>query len=70
MPTISIFLRKADVDVWKSIENKSEWMHERLIDHVGTPKKIINPKDIQTVVGGIDFCKHAYAKGLCKYGCS
>lgn len=30
MPTLSVFFRKDDVDKWKSIENKSEWLHSHL----------------------------------------
>lgn len=30
MPTISVFIRKDDLDKWKQLENKSQWLHERL----------------------------------------
>lgn len=30
MPTISIFIRKDDLPLWQELENKSEWLSERL----------------------------------------
>lgn len=30
MPTLSVFFRKDDVPRWKRLENKSEWLHDKL----------------------------------------
>lgn len=30
MPTLSVFIRKGDVDKWKAVPNKSEFMHQAL----------------------------------------
>lgn len=30
MPTISVFFRKADLETWKRIPNKSQWLHDAL----------------------------------------
>lgn len=49
MPTISVFIRKDDLDKWKKLENKSAWLHERLNNTVYKDKDYIikeNPKII------------------------
>lgn len=30
MPTVSVFIRKEDLPAWKALENKSQWLHEKL----------------------------------------
>lgn len=30
MPTVSVFIRKGDLEKWKALENKSKWLHEHL----------------------------------------
>jgi hypothetical protein len=30
MPRVNIYIRKEDVDKWDAIENRPEWIHEKL----------------------------------------
>lgn len=30
MPRVTVYIRQADLEAWQSIENKSQWIHERL----------------------------------------
>lgn len=30
MPQVTVYIRQEDMDAWRAVERKSEWMHERL----------------------------------------
>lgn len=30
MPQVTVFVRKADIEKWRALENKAEWLHEKL----------------------------------------
>jgi hypothetical protein len=57
MPTLSVFIRKEDVDKWKALENKSEFMHNALNVNDGFVQEIESynwkPKTLTANVGTI-----------------
>lgn len=40
MPRFNIYIRKQDLEAWDKIQNKSQWIHIKLLES-GTPQKII-----------------------------
>jgi hypothetical protein len=72
MPTLSVFIRKDDVDKWKALENKSEFLHNSL-NHIADQIKVIKtPYDAKKIIKDEKICKHGYpANGWsCKFGCT
>jgi len=82
MPQVTVYIRNEDLDKWKSIVKKSEFIHESLNlfnssvpeswypevrKEIKSVEKIINtPKDIPKKVVG-DYCSHGFDRRFCKY---
>lgn len=59
MPQITVYLRNEDIDKWKSIEKKSEWLHNLLNAEAGASA----PKIVRKI-HGIEVNDSKRAKGL------
>lgn len=35
MPKATIYIRKEDEEIWKSIKDRPEWIHKMLTEHLG-----------------------------------
>lgn len=57
MPQVTVYVRNADIEKWKSLVKKSEFLHKALIHD-----------DVVKAIAG-NTCKHGAAMGLCKFGC-
>lgn len=33
MPQVTVYIRNGDLPKWRALEKKSQWIHERLLDH-------------------------------------
>lgn len=69
----TVYIRKENEETWKAVENKSEWLNERL-DHktLVVSDRLVEselPHDMQKVIKDMSFCKHGVVKGFCKKGC-
>lgn len=74
MPTISVFIRKNDLEKFKALENKSEFIHNalnasRIIPpsfHVGSDQ--VDPSgDGGATPPASTKCKHGYDPRFCKF---
>ena len=66
LPRVTQYIREEDYEAWQAIENKSEWIHERLNKRKFTPperKEVLNtlgpetPPKKDAVVKGSNLCK-------------
>lgn len=46
MPKVTIWIREEDYPQWKAIENKPEWLHERLKSKTISPEVIYMPHEV------------------------
>lgn len=70
---VNIYIKDADKSIWDQIENKSQWISDKLnvkgvYTHTDKPKTIHTSR-VHTTEPSIRFCKHSAAVGLCKHGC-
>lgn len=70
----TIYIRKENEDKWKEIKDKSLFVNIALSE-LDEPDKDPMPtpptkKPLPKIPGvSVGFCKHNYAKGMCKFGC-
>lgn len=73
MPHYNIWIREEDDKNWLAIDNRSEWLHERLNTIFATPIITTNTNAERIVESVIDsprfkspkLCKHGSIKGEC-----
>jgi hypothetical protein len=60
---VNVYIRKENEDEWDKIDNKSDWVNERL----STGETTVLAKPVPKVEGvSVGFCPHGYGKGNCK----
>lgn len=76
MPTISIFIRKDDLPKWKDLDNKSEWLHNKLSSNFDiVNESLVKPllKENHRLGKAIDkeirnlTCRHGSDPKFCKF---
>lgn len=82
MPKITVYIRNEDMDKWRAVEKKSEWMHTRLnfesttITSSDVPMTTTNPsmlKQVDTaslkkgILKNLPSCKHGANPDFCKF---
>lgn len=85
MPQVTVYIKEKDLELWKKLKYKSNFIHEALhsvdIETYNKAagerleiKKMIMPH-LNTMAKAepentsADFCKHNAVKGFCKKGC-
>ncbi len=66
MPQVSFYLRQGDIDAWRALENKAEFIHNALkgsTNHINTledlgPSEAAPSIDLPTCCKGMSPCKH------------
>lgn len=75
----NIYIRKDNEDTWDAIDNKSEWVNERLdkpaidIAVSNLPKEAYELQVAPIITKrneDMKFCKHNAVVGFCKKGCT
>lgn len=82
MPQVTVYIREDDLESWKKIEKKSEFISNALNardflkqnypEGLPVKKPIATPMEkIKNIVPDKDICVHGFSKSLrmCKYGC-
>lgn len=49
MPRFNVYIRKQDLFAWEKIHNKSQWIHQRLLDGHRAAPKTITMADLSSV---------------------
>jgi len=63
MPKVTVYIKNEDINNWKSLASKTNFIHDSLKDLPPLPKI---PKPVNEVMHA---CKHGFPIGFCKYGC-
>jgi hypothetical protein len=56
MPQVTVYIRNEDIEKWRAIEQKAEFIHDALNSVVKDTKDY-------------SLCKHDQIKGFCRKGC-
>jgi hypothetical protein len=78
MPQVTVYIRERDLEKWKAIEKKSEFIHKALNFEYGTPTKVstfntpshipkVSTSNIESNRTKPVVCKHGYSPSLCKF---
>lgn len=79
MPQVTVYIREDDIDLWRAVEKKSEFIHNALGEQ---PIKMAYDPVTQTVAGkpikdvlepkkdAFDALKQTFGVTLCKHGAS
>lgn len=79
MPQVTVYIRDEDIERWREVEKKSEFIHSALRDSPSSytlenRQVIKTPADVKKVIkksSDKDTCSHGFSRSLrmCKYGC-
>jgi hypothetical protein len=69
VPNITIYIRKEDWDKWLSLNDKPNWLHEKLNEMTIPTVRYSSSEDLNKLVAKAwaKTCKHGYDPKLCKF---
>ena len=78
MPKVTVYVRNEDLDKWKAVEKKTEFIHNALNPdendgRLATRYELVddkgnwNPKEIPIYPDDVKPCKHGYDPKMCKF---
>lgn len=60
MPSVMIYIRQQDYDKWLAIENKPEWLHERLQSSSKVEQVPVKDKVVGSTPTSAAICKNGH----------